>query len=113
MPSGYRRRGKTATGRVMPFSSWPGQSLVPSLLSPGFAEAGRHSNPEEQMRGRFLTVGLALGLSGCFTPEKTTVIQPGLTGPPAATQVTQIPQAPATQEVALRVATLGRKIVAD
>jgi hypothetical protein len=65
------------------------------------------------MRGRFLTVGLALGLPGCLTPEKTTVIQPGLTGPPPATQVTQIPQAPATQEVALRVATLGRKIVAD
>jgi hypothetical protein len=65
------------------------------------------------MRRGLLSVGLGLALAGCFSPEKTTVIQPGLSGPSGTTQVAQIPQAPATQEVALRVATLGRKIVGD
>jgi hypothetical protein len=67
------------------------------------------------MRRRFLAVGLvaAPGLVGCFSPDKTTVIQPGLSGRAPATQVAQVPQAPATKEVALRVATLGNKLVAD
>jgi hypothetical protein len=70
---------------------------------------------EVAMNTRFLAVGLAavLGLAGCFSPEKPTVIQPGLFGRAPSAQVAQTPQAAATEEVALRVANLGRKIVAD
>jgi hypothetical protein len=65
------------------------------------------------MRTRFLAVGLALATAGCFSDPKTTLIQPGLYGRPVTTQTAQAPQATATKEVALRVANLGQKIVAD
>jgi hypothetical protein len=65
------------------------------------------------MRTRFLAVAVALGMAGCFSDPKTTLIQPGLYGRPVTTQTAQVPQATATKEVALRVANLGQKIVAD
>jgi hypothetical protein len=82
-------------------------------MSSGLARVGRASNREVVMRTPLLAVVLVLGTEGCFTDPKTTVIQPGLYGRPVMTQTSQAPQAAATKEVALRVATLGQKIVAD
>jgi hypothetical protein len=65
------------------------------------------------MTERVLAVGLALvpALAGCVNNDKTTVVSPGLFGRPSTAQVAQVAHAPATEEVALRVANLGRKIV--
>jgi hypothetical protein len=60
------------------------------------------------MKHRLLPVGLTL-LAGCVNHPKTTLIQPGQTLPTPG-QVIQVGHAPATEAVAVRVITLGRKI---
>jgi hypothetical protein len=65
------------------------------------------------MTGRVLSVGLGLlpALAGCLGNDKTALVSPGLSGRPPGIQQAQFAHAPATEEVAIRVATLGRKIV--
>jgi hypothetical protein len=62
------------------------------------------------MRRRLLSVGLAL-VAGCAHDPKTTVIQPGQPGPASGSVVQVGHVSPATEGTAVRVASLGRKIV--
>jgi hypothetical protein len=49
--------------------------------------------------------------AGCLSEDKLTVLQPGASGPPGPAQAMKLPQAPATEEAARRVAGLGHRLV--
>lgn len=59
---------------------------------------------------RYVGLTLLPFAAGCIHDDKVTVVQPG-SGPVRTAQMAQVAHAPATEEVASRVALLGRKIV--